>query len=79
MLFLEGFAFKQMEGDTVKSLHTLVGSISMLQPMAVGIFIIPQTIVEFKNSVLMKRIGATNIKPIFFVLSVMIIGFFEAF
>ncbi|WP_338985907.1 ABC transporter ATP-binding protein/permease [Spiroplasma endosymbiont of Thecophora atra] len=76
MLFLEGFAFKQMEGDTVKSLHTLVGSISMLQPMAVGIFIIPQTIVEFKNSVLMKRIGATNIKPIFFVFSVMIIGFF---
>ncbi|PQP79027.1 hypothetical protein C6B38_02615 [Spiroplasma sp. ChiS] len=46
----------------------------MVQSMSVGIFIIPQTILEFKNSVLMKRIGATNIKPVFFVFSVMIVG-----
>ncbi len=46
----------------------------MVQAMSVGIFIIPQTILEFKNSVLMKQIGTTNIKPVFFVLSVMFVG-----
>ena len=71
ILFLQGFAFS----DRLDSLHSLVGSISMVQAMSVGIFIIPQTVLEFKNSVLMKRIGATNIKPVFFVVSVIFIGF----
>ncbi|MDQ7983257.1 MAG: ABC transporter ATP-binding protein/permease [Spiroplasma sp.] len=77
ILFLQGFAFSSMPvgEDGILPLHSLVGSISMVQAMSVGIFIIPQTILEFKNSVLMKRIGATNIKPVFFVISVIIIGF----
>ncbi|MGL5268171.1 MAG: ABC transporter ATP-binding protein/permease [Spiroplasma sp.] len=78
ILFLQGFAFSGMERDPVTGilpLHSLVGSISMVQAMSVGIFIIPQTILEFKNSVLMKRIGATNIRPVFFVISVIFIGF----
>ncbi|WP_283272474.1 ABC transporter ATP-binding protein/permease [Spiroplasma sp. SV19] len=74
LLFLSGFAFKQLNNNPVQSIHTLVGSIAMVQAMSVGIFIIPETILEFKNSVLMKRIGATNIKPVFFVLSVMLVG-----
>lgn len=78
ILFLQGFAFSEMGPDPVTGvlpIHSLVGSISMVQAMSVGIFIIPQTILEFKNSVLMKRIGATNIRPVFFVISVIIIGF----
>lgn len=78
ILFLQGFAFSDMDLDPVTGilpLHSLVGSVSMVQAMSVGIFIIPQTILEFKNSVLMKRIGATNIRPVFFVTSVIFIGF----
>ncbi|AOG60783.1 ABC transporter ATP-binding protein [Spiroplasma helicoides] len=80
MLFIEGFAFKgKMFGDGSSSteyslLHNLVGSIAITQIIATGIFVIPQTILEFKNSVLLKRIGATNIKPIFFVLTVVTMG-----
>lgn len=78
ILFLQGFAFSDMDPDPITGIlpiHSLVGSISMVQAMSVGIFIIPQTILEFKNSVLMKRIGATNIRPVFFVTSVIFIGF----
>lgn len=78
ILFLQGFAFSEQPPDPntgILPIHSLVGSISMVQAMSVGIFIIPQTILEFKNSVLMKRIGATNIKPVFFVTSVIFIGF----
>lgn len=75
ILFLQGFAFSTLQTSSNNYLHTLVGSICMVQAMSVGIFIIPQTILEFKNSVLMKRIGATNIKPVFFVSSVIFIAF----
>ncbi|QBQ07481.1 ABC transporter ATP-binding protein [Spiroplasma gladiatoris] len=80
MLFIEGFVFKGKMlsnnlGDTEYSLlHNIIGSISITQIIATGIFVIPQTIIEFKNSVLLKRIGATNIKPLFFVLTVITIG-----
>ncbi len=80
LLFLEGFVFKTMEmpgsGDQPKYalLHNLIGSLAIMQIISVGVFIIPQTILEFKNSVLMKRIGATNIKPIFFILTVVAMG-----
>lgn len=73
LLFLEGFAFKGMENGR-SLLHSLVGSMAIMQVIATGVFIIPQTILEFKNSVLMKRIGATNIKPLFFVLSINVMG-----
>lgn len=79
LLFLEGFAFKGVKFNPNTNdydlLHTLVGSLAVLQIISVGIFIIPQTIIEFKNSVLLKRIGATTIKPVSFVLSVVIMGF----
>lgn len=75
LLFLQGFAYKNSPDDPGKIIHNLIGSISMTQAMSVGIFIIPQTILEFKNSVLLKRIGATNIKPVFFVGAVITVGF----
>ncbi|AKX33834.1 ABC transporter ATP-binding protein [Spiroplasma litorale] len=80
LLFLEGFAFKGQTlggGPEMKEytlLHNLIGSIAIMQIISAGIFIIPQTILDFKNSVLMKRIGATNIKPLFFILSVVTMG-----
>ncbi|AUB31401.1 ABC transporter ATP-binding protein/permease [Spiroplasma floricola] len=80
LLFLEGFVFKMMpvvEGQAKWTLlHNLIGSLALMQIISVGIFIVPQTILEFKNSVLMKRIGATNIKPIFFILTVVLMGIF---
>ncbi|ASP28566.1 ABC transporter ATP-binding protein [Spiroplasma corruscae] len=78
LLFLEGFAFKgqiiEPGSKDYTLLHSLVGSLSAMQIVSTGIFIIPQTILDFKNSVLMKRIGATNIKPFFFILSVVSMG-----
>lgn len=79
ILFLQGYAFRDLHPAGAPHpytyLHSLIGSIGMVQAMSVGIFIVPQTILEFKNSVLMKRIGATNIKPVFFVASVVVIAF----
>ncbi|WP_338983969.1 ABC transporter ATP-binding protein/permease [Spiroplasma endosymbiont of Othius punctulatus] len=71
LLFLQGFAFQQFGSGTV---HGIIGALAAMQIIACGIFIIPQTILDFKNSVLMKRIGATNIKPFVFVLTVNVTG-----
>ncbi|WP_339021498.1 ATP-binding cassette domain-containing protein [Spiroplasma endosymbiont of Atherix ibis] len=80
LLFLQGIVSKLMpvaEGQNKWILlHNSIGSLSLMQIISVGIFIVPQTILEFKNSVLMKRIGATNIKPIFFILNVVTMGIF---
>jgi ABC-2 type transport system ATP-binding protein len=77
MLFLLGnlYTSSAMGTDNTSTLHSLVGSYGAVSALGVGFFIIPSTIIEFKSSVLMKRIGATNIKPIFFLLSVLVIGF----
>ncbi len=80
LLFLQGSAFKNSPDNFGPDyIHSLVGSLSMTQAMSVGIFIVPQTILEFKNSVLLKRIGATNIKPFFFVTAVIAVGFLFIF
>jgi len=71
ILFLEGFAIKALG---IASLKQLIGGIAIMQVISIGIFIIPQTIIEFKNSVLMKRIGSTNIHPLSFVLATIIMG-----
>ncbi|WP_339043295.1 hypothetical protein [Spiroplasma endosymbiont of Apeira syringaria] len=56
----------------------MIAGIAIVNIISVGIFIIPQTIIEFKLSVLLKRIGATNIHPLFFVTAVIIIGVFAS-
>ncbi|QHX35699.1 ABC transporter ATP-binding protein [Spiroplasma sp. TIUS-1] len=72
LLFLQGFAFQNIGGEG--TIHGIIGALAAMQIIACGIFIIPQTILDFKNSVLMKRIGATNIKPFVFVLTVNLTG-----
>ncbi|ARU91195.1 ABC transporter ATP-binding protein [Spiroplasma clarkii] len=81
MIFMMGSIYTSgaMAGNDEQAaafLHSLVGSYSAMSALAIGFFIIPSTILEFKTSVLMKRIGATNIKPVFFLLSVVLIGLF---
>ncbi|QEH61486.1 ABC transporter ATP-binding protein [Spiroplasma chinense] len=81
MLFLIGNIFTSSantggnEEVAKNMIHSLVGSYASMAALGVGFFVIPATIIEFKASVLMKRIGATNIKPIFFLLSVVVMGF----
>ncbi|WP_375317824.1 ATP-binding cassette domain-containing protein [Spiroplasma endosymbiont of Virgichneumon dumeticola] len=70
-LFLQDFAF---EGIGQEALQKLVVGISVMQIICIGIFFVPQTIIEFKISVLMKRIGATNIHPSLFVGVIIILG-----
>ncbi|WP_342276907.1 ABC transporter ATP-binding protein [Spiroplasma endosymbiont of Nebria brevicollis] len=70
-LFLQGFAF---EGVGQEALQKLVVGISVMQIISIGIFFVPQTIIEFKSSVLMKRIGATNIHPSLFVGVIITLG-----
>lgn len=72
-LFLQGFAF---EGVGQEALQKLVVGISIMQIISIGIFFVPQTIIEFKSSVLMKRIGATNVHPRLFVGVIIILGVF---
>jgi ABC-2 type transport system ATP-binding protein len=42
---------------------SFIAGISGTSVISSALFLIPITIVDFKNSVLMKRIGATNVKP----------------
>ena len=46
-----------------KTAASFVSGISGTTVISSALFLIPITIVDFKNSVLMKRIGATNVKP----------------
>lgn len=64
--------------ETIDAIKQMVAGIAIVNIISVGIFIIPQTIIEFKLSVLLKRIGATNIHPLFFVSAVIIIGVFAS-
>ncbi|WP_338969214.1 ABC transporter ATP-binding protein/permease [Spiroplasma endosymbiont of Labia minor] len=80
MLFLMGNMFTSgaLANDketAIRNLHSLVGSYGAMAALGIGFFVIPSTIIEFKSSVLMKRIGATNIKPIFFLFSILAVGF----
>ena len=50
--------------------NSFIAGISATTIISSALFLIPITIVDFKNSVLMKRIGATNIKPYQFLLLV---------
>ncbi len=63
---------------TISAVKQMIAGIAIVNIISVGIFIIPQTIIEFKTSVLLKRIGATNIHPLFFVTAVIIIGVFAS-
>lgn len=71
ILFLQGFAFKLVG---IEALRSLVAGIAVTQIIAIGIFFIPQTIIDFKNSVLMKRIGASDIKALWFVSAIVAMG-----
>ncbi|WP_342275678.1 hypothetical protein [Spiroplasma endosymbiont of Nebria brevicollis] len=55
-------------------MRQMIAGIAIVNIISVGIFVIPQTIIEFKTSVLLKRIGATNIHPLFFVSAVIVMG-----
>lgn len=76
ILFIQGFAYKTIIGPNGQPMiDSLVPGIAVVQLITVGLFTIPVTIIEFKNSVVLKRIGATNIKPAYFVATVILIGF----
>jgi ABC-2 type transport system ATP-binding protein len=60
--------------DKTKLANSLIAGIGGTTIISSAFTIIPITIVDFKNSVLMKRMGATNIQPFHFIL--IIIGLF---
>ncbi|WP_338971441.1 ABC transporter ATP-binding protein/permease [Spiroplasma endosymbiont of Panorpa germanica] len=74
LMFLEGFAFKEIYGGlnpqaTAKIIKQLTVSVGTVCIIIVGISVLPQTLIEFRNSGLMKRIGSTNTRAINFIIS----------
>lgn len=53
----------------------LVPSIFLISTLCVLLVFMPQSIFEFKNSIILKRIGSTPIKPVVFLLSIAIFNF----
>lgn len=49
---------------------TMLSGVVLMNVLSVGLNSMPAALLEFKNSVLLKRIGATNIKPWMFVMNV---------
>lgn len=81
ILGIQGESIRHTGADvagTITAVKQMIAGIAIVNIISVGIFIIPQTIIEFKLSVLLKRIGATNIHPLFFVTAVIIIGVFAS-
>ncbi|AHI53530.1 ABC transporter ATP-binding protein [Spiroplasma sabaudiense Ar-1343] len=78
LMFLEGFAFKEIYGDVnsaaaaliIKQLTVSVATVSII---IVGISVLPQTLIEFRNSGLMKRIGSTNTRAVNFMVTTILI------
>ncbi len=71
-MLLLGHAYKSVNIDALKS---IIQGITVVQIISIGIFVMPETIIDFKNSVILKRIGATRIKSSVFILSLAILGF----
>lgn len=77
ILGIQGFSIENAGSDFITKLalvRQMIAGIAIVNIISVGIFVIPQTIIEFKTSVLLKRIGATNIHPLFFVSAVILMG-----
>lgn len=53
----------------------LVPSIFLISTLCVLLVFMPQSIFEFKNSTILKRIGSTPIKPIIFLLAIALFNF----
>lgn len=63
ILGIQGESIRHTGADvagTITAVKQMIAGIAIVNIISVGIFIIPQTIIEFKLSVLLKRIGATN-------------------
>lgn len=71
-LLLLGYAYNDVSLDALK---TIIQGITVVQIISIGIFVMPETIIDFKNSVILKRIGATHIKSSVFILSLAVLGF----
>lgn len=77
ILGIQGFSIENVSNDHGEKLalvQQMVAGVAIVNIISVGMFVIPQTIIEFKTSVLLKRIGATDIHPFFFVSAVIIMG-----
>lgn len=79
-LFLVGRAIQFLTPDLSDNekllyIQTLIIGVAIVQILSIGIFVMPEMIIEFKKSVLLKRIGATGIKPISFNITIINIGF----
>ena len=61
-----------------KIANSLIAGIGGTTIVSTAFTILPVTIVDFKNSVLMKRMGATNIQPFHFILSIILLFFIQS-
>lgn len=61
-----------MQNNAAMFMSSIIGILTF-QIVSSGIQQVPSAIMEFKNSVLLKRIGATPIKPIDFILCVVLV------
>lgn len=72
------FGLGRLVGDKSVIARSLIAGIGGTTIISSAFTIIPITIVDFKNSVLMKRMGATNVKPIQFILVIVLLFFLQA-
>ncbi|AGM25358.1 ABC transporter permease [Spiroplasma chrysopicola] len=80
LLFLEGFAYKALAAATPgmserEIIASLVNAMVIMEVLGIGLSFLPPAIIDFKNSVLIKRIGATDLRPGFYILVNVLITF----
>lgn len=75
-LLLLGYAYDSVNLEALKE---IIQGITVVQIISIGIFVMPETIIDFKNSVILKRIGATHIKSSVFIISLAILGILFGF
>ncbi len=72
IIFIATWGYLTLDNNGPMFMSSIIGIVTF-QIVSSGIQQVPSAIMEFKNSVLLKRIGATPIKPIDFILCVVIV------
>ncbi|AGM26406.1 putative ABC-2 type transporter protein [Spiroplasma syrphidicola EA-1] len=74
LLLLEGLVYINLpnvsQAETFSKLQQIIGAMALMPAISVGVFVVPFTLIEIKDSVLFKRIGATSVKPYMFIFTV---------
>ena len=74
ILIIQKLIFENSDRDPSKLSSIFLGTL-ISQIIIIGFYIIPNTIIDFRNSIIIKHFGSMNMKPKTFFLSVICFGF----